>query len=233
MEKVEKLMRPLERIGSDIKKSAWAAAIESLVVLIFGILIIAWPDITVTVIANILGVIFISGGVYKAINFFVTKGHRDYYNNDLLTGVIFVLIGIMVIVMQSQIAGIFRVVVGIWTVYESLVRMNSAMKLHQIGIGTWKYVLILAIAMLIVGLFVTFNIGAVIMLIGWMMVVTGIVGIIGDIMFIQQVDKVTDYVRNAASKAQEKVDNVARNVQDAAAKIKEAQVVKNGKSETK
>ena len=190
--KAEVIKRPVEKVSSDIKKSAWSAAAESLIILIFGILMIVWPDITMIVVANILGAIFISIGIYRIINYFVVKGYSDFFNNGLLVGVISLLIGIAAILIGENLANIFRIIIGIWMIYEALVRMNTAIKLHSVGIKAWSYVLIIAICMLVVGIFVTFNEGAIIQLIGWMMILTGIFGIVGDIVFIQYVNSVTD-----------------------------------------
>ena len=116
------------------------------------------------------------------------------FNNGLLIGVISLLVGIAAILIGENIAQVFRIIIGIWIVYESLVRMNTALKLHAAGIKAWSYVLIIAICMLVVGIFVTFNAGAVIQLIGWMMILTGVFGIVGDVVFIQYVNTITDFL---------------------------------------
>ena len=77
-------------------------------------------------------------------------------------------------------------------IYESLVRVNTSIKLHAAGVKVWSYILVIALVMLALGVFVTFNTGAVVQLIGWMMILTGIVGIVGDIMFIQQINTVIE-----------------------------------------
>lgn len=192
MSKVEIIKRSVEQIGADIKKSAWSAAIESLLILIFGILIVVWPNITVLVIVNILGAIFIISGIYQIINYFVIKGQNDFFNNGLLSGVLALLLGIAVLLIGADLTNIFRIVIGIWMIYEALVRMNTAIKLHSVGVKSWSYILIIALCMLAVGIFVTFNTGAVITLIGWMMILSGIFGIVGDAMFIQHVSLVID-----------------------------------------
>lgn len=192
MSKTEVIKRPSDVISHDLKKSAWSAAIESLVIMLFGIFLVVWPTVTVVVIANILGAIFIVSGIYQIINYFVVKGQNDFFNNGLLIGVISLLIGIAAIVIGKDIANVFRIIIGIWMIYEALVRINTAIKLHATGIKVWSYILIIAIMMLAIGLFVTFNTGALISLIGWMMILTGVVGIVGDAMFIQQVNTVVD-----------------------------------------
>lgn len=190
--KAEIIKRPIERISWDLKKNAWSAAIESLIIMIFGILMVVWPDITIVVIANILGAIFIISGVYQIVNYFVVKGQNDFFNNGLLSGVLALLVGIAALVIGEDLANVFRIIIGIWMIYESLVRMNTALKLHSVGVKSWSYVLIIALCMMAVGVFVTFNAGAVVSLIGWMMILSGIFGIVGDIMFIQHVNAVAD-----------------------------------------
>ena len=194
MSKTEMVKHPIQKIGSDLKKSAWAAAIESLAIMLFGILIVVWPGATIIVMANILGAIFIISGIYQIINYFVVKGQNDFFNNGLLSGVLALLIGIAAIVIGEDIANVFRIIIGIWMIYEALVRINTAIKLHSVGIKIWSYLLCIALVMLVLGIFVTFNTGALMQIIGWIMIATGVVGIIGDIMFIQQVNTVVDKI---------------------------------------
>ena len=194
MSKVEIIKRPIEKISLDIKKSAWSAAIESLMVMIFGILLVAWPDITVLVVANVLGAIFIISGIYQIINYFVVKGQNDFFNNGLLIGVVALLLGIAAIVIGEDIANVFRIIIGIWMIYESLVRVNTAIKLHAVNVKVWSYILIIALVMLALGIFITFNSGAIVQLIGWIMILIGAIGIIGDIMFLQQTNIVIDKI---------------------------------------
>lgn len=190
MPKVEIIKRPIEQIGGDIKKSAWSAIIESLAILILGILFVAWPETMIQVISYVVGAIFIVKGAFQVINYFIEKGQNDFFNNGLLSGIVSILVGIAALVIGSDIANVFRIVVGIFMIYESLVRMNTALKLHTAGISIWKYVLILALVILVLGVFVTFNDVATV--IGWMMVLAGVIGIVGDIMFIQQVNTVVE-----------------------------------------
>ncbi len=190
MSKVEIIKRPIETVGGDIKKSAWSAIIESLAIMVLGILFVAWPDIMVQAVSYVVGAIFIVKGAFQIINYFMEKGQNDFFNNNLLMGVISVLIGIAALVIGEDIANVFRIIVGVFIIYESLARINTAIKLSSAGIFIWKYVLLLALVVLILGIFVTFNDVAAV--IGWMMIVAGLVGIVGDILFIQQINAVIE-----------------------------------------
>lgn len=191
---VEAIKRPVQQVSASIKKSAWSAIAESIVILLFGILLVVWPEITIVVVANILGAIFIINGIYQIINYFVVKGQRDFLNNGLLFGVISLLVGIAVLIAGENIANVFRIIIGIWIIYEALVRVNTSIKLHAAGVKIWSYILIIALVMLALGIFVAFNSGAVVQLIGWMMIATGVIGILSDTMFIQHVGSITEAI---------------------------------------
>lgn len=194
MPKAEVIKRPVERIGADIKKNAWGAIIESIALVVLGVLFIIFQDAMIQILAYIFGAFFIVKGGFQVVNYFLEKGHNDFLNNNLLSGVVSVLIGIAALAIGPDIARVFRIVIGIIIIYESLVRINTASKLATAKISAWKYILILALIMLVLGIFVTFFDGAVITLIGWLMMVTGVVGIIGDAMFIQHVDAVINKI---------------------------------------
>lgn len=194
MAKTEVIKHPVETIGGDLKKSAWAAIFESLITIILGIFLIAWPDTVVKIIAYVVGTFFVIKGAYQVINYFLIKGQQDFFNNSLLSGVVSILIGLTLFLMGEEIANVFRIVIGVWVIYESLVRISTSIKLHAAGIQAWKYTLILSLMMLVLGVFVTFNSGAVVTLIGWLMILAGFIGIVGDIIFVQYVNKIADII---------------------------------------
>lgn len=192
MPKAEIIKRPIEQIGSNIKKNAWSAVIESLILIVLGVLFIVLQNTMVQILAYIVGVFFVVKGGFQIINYFAVKGQDDFFNNGLLSGVVSVLIGIIALVMGEEIANVFRIIVGVIIIYESLVRMNTGIKLASAKIDTWKYIVIVALIMLVIGIFVTFYSGAVITMVGAMMILTGVIGVVGDVMFIQHVNGIVE-----------------------------------------
>ena len=142
----------------------------------------------IRILSYIIGVFFIIKGCFQIITYFMEKGQNDFFNNGLLSGVVAVLIGVTALVIGEDIATVFRVILGIIIIYEALVRINTALKLATANIDTWKYILLIALLILVIGVFITFNSGAIITMIGWMMILTGVIGVIGDVMFIQHVN---------------------------------------------
>lgn len=130
-------------------------------------------------------------GVYKIVNYFAVHGRYDYYNNDLLYGIIALVFGVIAVVLWEQLTGAIGIVVGAWMIYGSLVRMNTAIKLHAAGVKEWFYVLLLSLVMLALGIYMIVSVGVVVTVVGWIMVAAAVIGIIEDIMFLRNVDAVT------------------------------------------
>lgn len=189
---MEIVKQSVEKIGEILKKAAWVAVLESLLTMILGVFLVVWPELVVQTIAYVVGGFLVVRGGYKIVNYFIMQGQNDFFNNNLLWGVITVLSGVTVLVMGEGIANLFRIVIGIWMIYEALSRMNTAMKLSGTGIRAGRYVLVLALMMLVLGTFIVFNEGAVTVLVGWMMVAIGLFGVVGDVIFMQYLGSIIE-----------------------------------------
>lgn len=172
------------------KKSGWISIIESVIFAILGIILIKDPEGMIKVVSNILGIIFIAVGLYKGINYLFSKGQYDFYNHDLIFGLIAIVIGIVTMVYSSTLGSILRIIVGVWIIYSSFMRIGLSINLKAQNFSIWIYSLILAIIMLGFGLFITLNKGAVVMTIGIMMVISAIIDIIEDIIFMKNVKEI-------------------------------------------
>lgn len=182
-------MNYIEKI---FKRSGWFSILISLIFAVLGIILICFPTVTMTVIAYVLGIIFILIGGFRLFNYFSAKGKYDLYNTDLVFGILALVIGIITMVYSSTIIMIFRVIIGAWIIYSSLIRLNVAFKLRAQKIPTkvWGVILGLAIAMLLCGLIVIFNGGAIMMTVGIFILIYSIIDIIEEFIFLRNVKEI-------------------------------------------
>lgn len=173
------------------KTAGWMAIFESLVIGVLGVLLITNPNSMLKLIFYVVGIFLIIKGVYKIINYFAVHGKYDFYNNDLLYGIVALIFGVIAVVMWEQLGGVIGIVVGAWMIYGALVRMNTAVKMHAAGIKEWFYVLLLSMVMMALGIYMIISVGIVLAVIGWMMVAAAVIGIIDDMIFIRHLDAVT------------------------------------------
>lgn len=169
------------------KKTGWTNVITSIVFAFIGILLIAKADAAIKFISYLLGGIFIIMGSIKVVNYFSNKGNSDFYNNDLVYGLIAAILGLVIIFNSGAIEFIFRVVVGVWIVYSGVLRILLAMKLNKAGISVWNLSLVMAILMVIAGIFVIFTEGALIKTTGIIVLIYAIMDLIQSVIFMKNV----------------------------------------------
>ncbi len=172
------------------KSTSWMAILESLIVGALGVMLLINPDGMFKVIFYVVGIFLIIKGVYKIINYFAVHGKYDFYNNDLLYGIIALVFGILAVVLWEQLGKLIGIAVGAWMIYGALVRMNTAIKMHTAGIKEWFYVLLLSMIMLALGIYMVISASAVPMVIGWIMIAAAGIGIVDDVLFIRHLDAV-------------------------------------------
>lgn len=171
-----------------LKKTGWESIITSVIFAIIGILFICNPEGTFKFTAIVLGVIFIIFGALKIFNYFKDKGTTDFYNYDLIYGAVSVVAGIVIMVNSAALETIFRIIIGIWIIYSGIMRVSLALKLKSANSEAWTPVLIIAILMIVCGLFITFYSGAIIMTVGIIILTYAIMDIIEGFIFIKKVD---------------------------------------------
>ena len=182
----------VEPVVRRAKSVGWMAILESIIIGVLGGLLIWNPDGMMKLIFYIVGILLIVKGVYKIVNYFAVHGRYDFYNNDLLYGIIALVFGILAVVLWEQLSGAIGLVVGAWMIYGALVRMNTAIKMHSAGVKEWFYVLLLSLAMLALGIYMIVSVGAVLAVVGWIMIASAIIGVIDDVVFMRHVDAITE-----------------------------------------
>ena len=180
----------MENLKRILKKSGWVSTLESMLFAILGIILVCRPEGTVKIITGLIGTIFIVIGILKIINYFSSKGINDFFNYDLVYGLTSIVIGFVAIFYLNIIASIFRIIIGIWIVYTSFVRINASIQIKRVGSEVWLYSLILALIMFACGVYVIINSNAIIVSIGIIMIVYAVIDIIEHIIFMKNVDKI-------------------------------------------
>lgn len=171
------------------KKMGWSSIVTSLAFAIIGLIIAYNPNTTFKVISYLIGGIFILFGIIKVIEYFNAKGSYDFYNYELVYGIMAILLGIIVIACSGMIETILRILIGIWIIYSGAMRLGLSFKLQKIDSDNkiWVAVLLIALAILLCGLYIIATPGIIVMTIGVIMVVYAIMDIVEEIIFMKNV----------------------------------------------
>ena len=165
------------------KKSGIVSIIISIIFAILGVVMAKNPGEIIKLISTILGITILLVGVEKIISYIVFKGNKDFYNYDLIYGIM---------VYSNTFASIVGIVIGIWIAYEASLKIVLPIKLKNVGVASWGIMLGLSLMTLLVGIFVIFNQSSIVVATGIVMVVYAVINIIDEIMFMQYIDKIVD-----------------------------------------
>lgn len=173
------------------KRTAVTSILTSIIFAILGIIMIANPVETIEIVAAILGITIIVIGAEKIISYFVLKGNQDFFNYELIYGIIAILFGILIMAHSSTFAAIVRIVIGIWIAYTGLMKINMSLKLKSAGIKSWAVVLTVSTISLLAGILVMFsNTSSIVVITAVVMIVYAITDIIDEFIFIKNLDKI-------------------------------------------
>ena len=183
--KVKKQQKP--NIRMTVKSVSYMAILELIVVGLLGAILVINPSEIVTLLAYVLAGFLIIKGIYRVVNYFVMDGQHDFYNNDLFYGMLALLAGILIAILSSEATSLFRIIIGIWIIYAALARFNVAVKLWATKVIPWVYVLLMSLVMLAVGIYVLLSPGAVMSVVGWMMIAVSVLGVINEMILIKHI----------------------------------------------
>lgn len=168
-----------------LKKAGWTSILTSIILAILGLIMIFNPDTTMQFISTILGIIFIVIGIIKIANYFISRGNSTLFANDISWGLVAVILGLVTIVYSSTIESIFRIMIGIWIIYSGFTRFSLSFKLKEVNDKVWAFMLVLAVLMVIGGLYVTFYPGALIVTLGVIILIYVVMDLIEGFIFMK------------------------------------------------
>ena len=168
-----------------LKKSSWTDIIISIIFILFGIMLISRPETIMSAISIILGLICIVMGMLKGIDYFAS-GKTDNYL--LALAIIAIIVGIIIMFCADIIFSIFRIIIAIWIIYSGIMDLQTTIIWKDYKSRLWLLTLLLSIVMILGGLYILINNGAVLQVVGTIIVIYGIIDVIENAIFIKKID---------------------------------------------
>ena len=135
-----------------IKKDSFTL-ISAILFLILGTILITNPDLIIKFITYIIGAIIIILGGIKLFTYLKNKKQELNDYNNLVLGITFIVIGIIIMFCSSVIAFIIRLIMGAWLLFNGVTKLMLSLELKGIKLQTWYIPLIISIIMIICGLY--------------------------------------------------------------------------------
>lgn len=168
-----------------LKKSSWTDIAVSLIFILFGLMLIVSPEIVTSMIAIILGAIFIAMGIFRIINYYASGKIENY---SLAIGIIAIIVGIIIMFCANIILSVFRIIIALWIIYSGIVNLQTNLIWKNFKSRLWLISLILSVLIIIAGIYILINSGAILQTIGIIIIAYAIVDIIENVIFMKNID---------------------------------------------
>ena len=163
--------------------------IVSILFVLFGIMLIARPDSIMSIISILLGAICVAMGILKGIDYFAS-GKSDNYLLGI--AIVTIITGIIIMFCANIILSVFRILIAIWIIYSGIMNLQTTIVWKDYQSKLWLLTLLFAITMIIAGIYILINNGAMLQIVGGIIVTYGILDILESAIFIKNIDNYLD-----------------------------------------
>lgn len=167
-----------------LKRSSWTDIVISIIFVLFGALLIAKPYETIGAISIILGVVFISMGVLKLVEYYTSETKEDYLLTMALISVIF---GIVILFASEAVLSLFRIILGIWIIVAGVMDLQTILIWKQVKSPYWTAALLFSLLMIIAGIVILVSKNILLTTLGILIIVYGILDIVDRVIFIKKI----------------------------------------------
>ncbi len=138
---------------SSKKVTVKSLLITSIITLIFGLVQIIFPSLIIKFIGFIVGIGFIIIGVVSIIMYIMSK---EKLVSTLTRGVLFTLAGLYFSFHPDVALAILSLLLGIFIILNGVIGLQFSLEAKRLDAEKWKFSMIFAIIIILLGLFVLF-----------------------------------------------------------------------------
>lgn len=137
---------------SSVKKAVkywWISPIIGVIAIILGVLCLANPLTTLSMLAAIFVAGFLISGLFEVVFAISNREVLNGWGWTLASGIISILFGLILLAMPIETMTVLLFFVGFWAMFQSIWAIGSAIELQRSGIKGWGWVLAFGILGLI------------------------------------------------------------------------------------
>ena len=169
-------------LNNRIKAAKTGYIIISILLCVLGIVLIAVPDFSVTLLCVLGGGIMMLFGLVKIIGYCSKDLYRLAFQFDLAFGILFVVLGFILIIRTDAMVNLICIVMGICVLADALLKIQISIDSRAFGIQKWWLILAMAILTGVAGFLLIFrpseSIQTIMILFGIALITEGVLNLI-------------------------------------------------------
>lgn len=145
-------------MNSDLfKQYKWQNIITAVIYILFGIVLAIFPTTAVKTLGYMLGGVMMFVGAVKIL-LYMKENHQDnYYTNDLMIGIIVVVVGVFVVFKIEVLLSIIPFLFGLLVLVSGSMKLQNVINLKKAGYKNWMTMLIMALLGIVLGIILIIN----------------------------------------------------------------------------
>lgn len=137
-------------------KKWWVLAVNGLIALLLGILIISTPATTLIIIGKYFGLVILVGGLVLLFTAFYNIKKEKSYGLILIESVITIILGILILIYTRKTLEIFVILIGIWAIIIGISQLAILIDKNYSVSGKYLF-LFNGLLTVVLGVFMLFN----------------------------------------------------------------------------
>ena len=134
-----------------MKNLKWNLILMSLLYLALGIFLLAVPGTALNIVCYALGAVVLICAAVQLVRYF-TASHKVFQSQfTLISGLVCLGLGGFLLLRSDIVVRILPVVFGLFVLFDSLGRIQSALELRRCGYASWKWFILLALLSVVLG----------------------------------------------------------------------------------
>ena len=134
-----------------MKNLKWNLILMSLLYLALGIFLLAVPGTALNIVCYALGAVVLICAAVQLVRYF-TASHKVFQSQfTLISGLVCLGLGGFLVLRSDLVVRILPVVFGLFVLFDSLGRIQSALELRRCGYASWKWFILLALLSVVLG----------------------------------------------------------------------------------
>jgi uncharacterized membrane protein HdeD (DUF308 family) len=142
-----------------LARNWWALALRGVFAIIFGILALIWPGLTLLVLIALFGAYALVDGIFAVVAGIASYGHNERWWAVLLEGVAGIILGVLTFFWPGTTALVLVYFIAAWALITGIFEIVAAIRLRKEIEGEWMMILS-GIISIILGLFLVVAPGA-------------------------------------------------------------------------
>lgn len=128
-----------------LKKLKTNVVISAALCILLGIVLVAWPNLTIQIVCIAVGAVLLIGGGVRLAAYFTVKDGSVYAQMNLIMGIVLAVVGIWILLQPDKVLEIIPIIVGIVIALHGINNLRQAITLCQEKYDKWWVALILSV----------------------------------------------------------------------------------------